>query len=176
MPPCCTKIVFHKAHDAPVARENLSRRVGAELARLPLLAALAAAGASARAAAFHKVDNDLEAFAPRAVTVRAVAGASVATNASSPVRDGDFVLVAVVNPEFKQRGDFVAMYLADADPAATVPLKYTYLCVARFALTRSRTCARGAASDCPALRARAALPPRAGCPPSRSTAWTARRT
>ena len=92
-----------------------------------LAAAAAAVSASAAAAAPHKIDNDLEVFVPSAVTARLAAGASIALNVSGPVRDGDFVLVQVDNPAFAQRGDFVAMYLADVDPSETVPLKWTYL-------------------------------------------------
>jgi hypothetical protein len=94
---------------------------------LLLVATVAASATAAASAAPHKVDNDLEAFVPSAVTVRLAAGASVKLNVSGPASDGDSVLVQIDNPDFAQRGDFVAMYLADVDPAETVPLKWTYL-------------------------------------------------
>jgi len=90
------------------------------------LAAFAVPAAAAAAAARH-VNNDLELVNPRNVTVRIAAGATLALNVSGPVRDGDFVLVEVNNPGFAQRGDFIAMYLADADVTETVPLKWTYM-------------------------------------------------
>ena len=90
-----------------------------------LLFFAAAAPAAARGSAAHAHENDLSRFSPAALTVALQAGASVALSQAAAA-DGDTITVSVVNPAFAH-GDFIAQYLADADPTTTVPLKWTYL-------------------------------------------------
>ena len=88
-----------------------------------LVLALCIAAAAAHGAAH---ENDLARFVPSALRVALQDSASVTLSAATAT-DGDFVIAAVSNSAPAARGDFVAMYLADADPTTTVPLKWTYM-------------------------------------------------
>ena len=88
-----------------------------------LVVALCIAAAAAHGAAH---ENDLARFVPSALTTALQEGASVTLSAST-ASDGDFIIAAVSNSAPAARGDFISMYLADADPTTTVPLKWTYL-------------------------------------------------
>lgn len=89
------------------------------------ITALCAVALAARAAASHGHENDLARVNVSAVTLGLRADATVALNASVAA-DGDFVRISVNNPGFAAKGDWIGAYAADADPGATVPLKWTY--------------------------------------------------
>ena len=81
---------------------------------------------AAALAAAHEHANDLSFVVPSAVTVALNADATLTLNASAVV-DLDFVQVTISNPAHAAKGDWIAMYAASADPATTVPLKWTYI-------------------------------------------------
>ena len=73
----------------------------------------------------HAHENDLSRIKTDAVKVARRADATLTLNATE-VTDGAYVRVHVVNDGYSATGDWLGIYTVDADPTATVPLKWSY--------------------------------------------------